>query len=264
LQFTADIARAIHAALMQAGRPTLIVVGNVPPAALQEAAARALGDWDGPGDRPVITRNLEPRRHVIVVPRSGLAQTAIVLGRAVPAGEGSDDLALELAGATAASALREVLRRDRGDTYRVEVTHAPACSGGLVWIETQVDAVATGAALRSLFAALRSLQGRFITGETLRLLGRAFQIERMLAQQSCVERVLAVARQHLLGRPDEALASELRALGSLPGGAVERALRSAFEPENLQIVLVGDPTVIAAQVAPLGLGPLRVVTDGRW
>lgn len=256
---SAAAARTIHAALLRAGRPALVVVGEVPPVALREAAARVLGPWpDAAVAARTSTAPVAAPREVLVVPRPGLTQTAIVLGRAVP-GDG-DDLALELAGATVASELRDVLRRERGETYSVTAAHAPARRGGLVFVQTQVEAAVTGAALRSLLAALADLQSRRYTGDILRLLGRAFQIERVLGQQRSDALALAIARQHLLGRPDDALAVELRTLAAMPGGRVERAL-AAFDPAGLQLVLVGDPAVIRGQVAPLGLGRLRLLTD---
>ncbi|MFY0542193.1 insulinase family protein [Nannocystis pusilla] len=197
------------------------------------------------------------RREVLVVPRPGLAQTAIVVGRAIPGD--ADDLALELASAVVGSALREVLRRDRGDTYSVAVSHAPAQGGGLLAIETQVDAAATGASLRALLSQLKAAQGRFLTGEVLRLLGRAFQVERMLEHQRLGAVVEAVARLHVAGQPDDALAAELRRLGGVRDDDVERALSRWFEPAAMQVVLVGDPETIRAQVEPLGLGPLKVI-----
>lgn len=255
-------------------RPTLVVVGEAPRAALARTAAAALGEWPGssamqapevagaPGEGPGSAGRRGPattRREVLVVPRPGLAQTAIVVGRAIPGD--ADDLALELASAVVGSALREVLRRDRGDTYSVAVSHAPGRDGGLLALETQVDAAATGASLRALLSQLKAAQGRFLAGDVLRLLGRAFQVERMLEHQRLGAVVEAVARLHVAGRPDDALATELRRLGGVRDDDVERALARWFEPAAMQVVLVGDPAAIRAQVEPLGLGPLKVIDD---
>ncbi|WP_434415838.1 M16 family metallopeptidase [Nannocystis pusilla] len=241
-------------------RPALVAVGEAPRAELARAAAGALGEWSASSELPEPALELATaRREVLVVPRPGLAQTAIVVGRAI-AGD-ADDLALELASAVVGSALREVLRRDRGDTYSVAVSHAPARSGGLLAIETQVDAAATGSSLRALLSQLKAAQGRFLTGDVLRLLGRAFQVERMLEHQRLGAVVEAVARLHVAGRPDDALAAELRRLGGVRDDDVERALSRWFEPAAMQVVLVGDPATIRAQVEPLGLGPLKVIDD---
>ncbi|MFZ6183436.1 M16 family metallopeptidase [Nannocystis pusilla] len=242
-------------------RPALVVVGEAPRAELARAAAGALGEWPGSSDMPAPAPELATaRREVLVVPRPGLAQTAIVVGRAI-AGD-ADDLALELASAVVGSALREVLRRDRGDTYSVAVSHAPVRGGGMLAIETQVDAAATGSSLRAMLSQLKAAQGRFLTGDVLRLLGRAFQVERMLEHQRLAAVIEAVARLQVAGRPDDALAAELRRLGGVRDDDVERALARWFEPAAMQVVLVGDPATIRAQVEPLGLGPLKVIDDG--
>jgi predicted Zn-dependent peptidase len=242
-------------------RPTLVFVGEAPRAELAQAAAGALADWPGATEGRAPAPEPPPRRReVLVVPRPGLAQTAIAVGRTIPGD--ADDLALELASAVVGSALREVLRRERGDTYSVSVSHTPARRGGLLAIETQVDARATGSSLRAMFSQLKSVQGRFLTGDLLRLLGRAFQVERMLEHQRLSAVVEAVARRQAAGRPDDALAAELRRLGAVRDDDVERALAEWFEPAQLQVVLVGDPETIRAQVEPLGLGPLKLIDDG--
>ncbi|WP_143141268.1 M16 family metallopeptidase [Nannocystis exedens] len=256
---------------LRAARPALVVVGEAPRAELARAAASALGEWPGPAAARTLAPESDaqegrlvlpvPRREVLVVPRPGLAQTAILVGRTIPGD--ADALALELASAVVGSALREVLRRDRGDTYSVAVSHAPARRGGLLAIETQVEAAATGASLRAMFSQLKSAQGRFLTGDLLRLLGRAFQVERMLGQQRLSAVVEGVARLHVAGRPDDALAAELRRLGGVRDDDVESALSKWFAPEAMQVVLVGDPGTIRAQVEPLGLGPLQVIDDAR-
>lgn len=258
-QWSLEHVRKTHDELWRDGAPALVLVGGAPRAELARAAADALGERGPAPARASLSAASSPRREVLVVPRPGLAQTAIVAGRSV-AGD-ADALALELATAIVASDLREVLRRDRGQTYSVRVTHSPARSGGLLAIETQVEAAATGAALRAMLARLKALQGRFITGDTLRLLGHAFQIERMLAQRGDAL-AQAIAAMHVQGRPDDALAVELRRLGSVRDDDVERALARWFEPGELHLVLVGDPALISAQVAGLGLGPLTLVDDG--
>jgi zinc protease len=246
---------------LRAARPALVVVGEAPRAELARAAAGALDEWPGSSAMPEpAPERAAAGREVFVVPRPGLAQTAIVVGRAIPGD--ADDPALELASAVVGSALREVLRRDRGDTYSVAVSHAPARGGGLLSIETQVDAAATGASLRAMLSQLKAAQGRFLTGDVLRLLGRAFQVERMLEHQRLEAVVEAVARLHVAGRPDDALAAELRRLGGVRDDDVERALSRWFEPTAMQVVLVGDPEAIRAQVERLGLGPLKVIDDG--
>ncbi|MBZ5708897.1 M16 family metallopeptidase [Nannocystis pusilla] len=251
--------RRLHAQLLREGEPTLVIVGDPPRAELERAVA-GLGGWGVAAAQSMApAAPAQARGEVLVVPRPGLAQTAIAVGRAV---DGADDLALELAAAVVGSALREVLRRERGATYGVSVTHTPARGGGLLAIETQVDAAATGASLRAMISQLKAVQGRFLTGEVLRLLGRAFQVERMLAHQRVVDVAAAVAQLHVSGRPDDALAAELRRLGAVRDDDIERALARWFEPAALQIVLVGDPATIRAQVEPLGLGPLKIVDDG--
>jgi len=257
-QWSIEQVRTSHEQLLREGGPTLVIVGDPPRAGLERAAA-AFAPWGVAARAPAARAPAQPPGEVLVVPRPGLAQTAIVVGRAV---HGADDLALELASAVVGSALRDVLRRDRGDTYGVSVAHTPARGGGLLAIETQVDAAATGASLRAMVSQLKTLQGRFLTGDVLRLLGRAFQVERMLGHQRLADVAVAVARAHISSRPDDALAAELRRLGAVRDDDVERALATWFEPTALQIVLVGDPATIRAQVEPLGLGPLKIVDDG--
>lgn len=199
------------------------------------------------------------RREIVVVPRPGLPQTAIAIGRVVSLPGADDALALEVAEVVVASALRDVLRRERGATYSVAVGHAAARRGGLLAIETQVEADAVGEALRAIVDRLRGLQARLALGDLLPRVTRAIRVERVLACQRSETLADEVARSFVFDRPIHELEAILRGRGEARGDAVQRAVRDAFEPTHLQIVLVGDPARIAGQVEGLGLGPIRVL-----
>lgn len=201
----------------------------------------------------------EVRGEIVVVPRPGLPQTAIALGRVMPAVDADASLAIEVAGVAVASALRDVLRRDRGATYSVAVGYAPAASGGLLTIETQVETGALGGSLRAIVDRLRELQARFALGDQLSRVSRAIRVERVLACQRSETLADLVAGSFAAGRSTGELQDVLRGRGEVRGDAVQRAVRAYFEPARLQIVLVGDPERIAAQVGGLGLGPIRVL-----
>jgi predicted Zn-dependent peptidase len=201
----------------------------------------------------------EVRGEIVVVPRPGLPQTAIALGRVVPAVDADASLAIDVAGVAVASALRDVLRRDRGATYSVAVGYAPAASGGLLTIDTQVETGALGGSLRALVDRLRELQARFALGDQLSRVSRAIRVERVLACQRSETLADLVAGSFAAGRSTGELQDVLRGRGEVRGDAVQRAVRAYFEPARLQIVLVGDPERIAAQVGGLGLGPIRVL-----
>lgn len=237
------------------------IAGGAGAAIVVHADARLdAGSRAAPG--AVIARapaEAEVRREIVVVPRPGLPQTAIALGRVVPAVDADASLAIEVAGVAVASALREVLRRDRGATYSVAVGYAPAASGGLLTIEAQVETGALGGSLRAIASRLRELQARFAPGEQLSRVTRAIRVERVLACQRSETLADRVAASFVSGRATGELQDVLRGRGEVRGDAVQRAVRAYFEPADLQIVLVGDPERIAEQVQALGLGPIRVV-----
>ena len=76
----------------------------------------------------------------------------------------------------------------------------------------------------------------------------------MFARQSNTGLLLAAAHQHwLVRRPDDD--DRTRDCDGL-GPAVDRALHTDFDPDVLQIVVVGDPSAIHPDTTPQDLGPI--------
>ena len=209
---------------------------------------------------------------VVIVDRPGSVQTQLLIGRV---GADRHDrvwpaqvLGTYCLGGTLTSRLDRVLREEKGYTYGVRAfgqvlrSSADGTGAALLGISGSVATDVTGPALADLWQVLRTLTAEGLTDE-----------ERDVAVQNLVgvaplryETASAVAdtladqvEQEL---PDDYQANvyaELARTGTVEATA---AVVSAFAPDRLVTVLVGDASQIADPVRELGIGEVKVVTGG--
>ncbi|SCX52128.1 Predicted Zn-dependent peptidase [Klenkia marina] len=249
--------RKLHRERVLPAGSTLVLVGDVDPAAATDAVATALGGWAGTGtavDAPPLTP--APPGPLLLVDRPGAVQSNIRIGGPAPGRRDPELPAVRLAsmvyGGYFSSRLVENIRERRGYTYspRSAVDHLQAGSSFLV--EADVATEVTGPALL----------------ETVYELGR-------IALLPVTEAELDAARRYVLGSTALAtathagLASTLSALvgSGLPAGwladhqaalaavtldEVTAAARRWLHPAGLTTVVVGDAAQAGDQLAALG------------
>lgn len=238
----------------------LVLTGSVTLAAARAAAERHLGSWlaevetappGAPAPVPV-----EARRQVLVVPRPGLVQTQILLGRVtVPAGH-PDEYALQIACALYGDRLSWELRQEQGFTYGTSSGLQLLRGTGYFAASTAVQADATAAAVREAFYQLEELRAGPLGSREV-YSSRAAAVWNMMARFRSVEGLaLAAARLYFHAQPLDAYHRFVERIQAVDRAQVEDVLRRYFAPETMQLVLVGDPELIRRQVAPLRLGPI--------
>jgi predicted Zn-dependent peptidase len=268
----ADAVRAFYTEHIRPGAATVVVVGDLTGIDLKAALDGTLGDWQGStaGPRPLPGVRADDSARVIIVDRPGAVQTQLLIGRIGP--DRHDDawaaqvLGTYCLGGTLTSRLDRVLREEKGYTYGVRaygqvLLSTPEGTGAaLLAISGSVATDVTAPALADTWQVLRTLAAEGLTDE-----------ERDTAVQNLVgvaplryETAAAVAatladqvEQHLPDDFQARLYERMAATGTVEATA---AVVSAFPPERLVTVLVGDASVIAEPVRELGIGPVEVVT----
>lgn len=261
---TPDHLRDRHARLGPAGG-TVVLVGDLssvpdPVGAL----ASTLGTWTGSDAAPLApgpARRSGQAAGVTLVPRPGMAQTELYLGRPgpdrrTPHGWGTYQALAMLLGGAPHARIDRVLREERGYTYGVRAGFRPRAQGGLCVVGGSVRADVTVPALAELLHILRT-PGSDLTEEEVR--GAADFVARTAPARYLTADAVADEIVSLVSDGMEPAATITRTLADLQDLSVERVAVAWDEVRTgpgWTVVAVGDPAV-AAGLADLGLGPVR-------
>jgi len=203
---------------------------------------------------------MAPRSKVVFVPKAGLGQTILMVGRPGLALGHPDEQRLELASAVFGgffgSRLNMNLREAKGYSYGARSSLDARHGVGPLTASSAVRADVTGPALAEVFKELNGLRERPITSLELEN-AREGLVRSFPGSFETVEGLAASAAQLFFGhRPLDEFQQAVNALKSATPAEVQRVAESYFEPGAFQVVLVGDPEIVKAQVGSLGLGAL--------
>jgi zinc protease len=220
-------------------RLTLVVVGDVDPAAVRAVVTKAFGDWAPGGASPVphlpqLALRPPVRRFVEVV--SG--DVSVVLGGIAPAIGAPDGDAFAVADAllddgSFAGRLISEMREKRGLVYSVGTTWTAGRDRGVYTITFRAASGKVDAADALVRAELRRLQNEPPTVDEVR---RA--VTRLAARSAIAEEATATIASDLLsigtlGLPADYFATLAQRYERVTPADVQRAARSYLHPDNL-------------------------------
>jgi zinc protease len=254
--------RKLHRERVLPAGSTLVLVGDLDPAAAVDAAGTALAGWTGEGTAvaaPPVPQLLPGALQV--VDRPGAVQSNLRLGGPAPSRTDPDLPAVRLAnmvyGGYFSSRLVENIRERRGYSYspRSSVDHLAAASSFLV--EADVATEVTGPAFLETWYELGRIALTPVSEEELDAARR--YVLGSMALSTATHAGLASTLSALTGSglPPQWLAEHQQALARVTVEEVQEAARRFLQPGGLTAVTVGD----AGQVAdPLrAFGPVEVV-----
>ncbi len=262
--WTAERLGAAHRRLVGPESTALIVVGDADPARVAAAVERSFGDWADttkPLPQPPQAEP-RPRTAVHVIPRRGLKQTTILLGRVAPPA-GSDAAALFTLGApTVRWELHRRLRQELGVTYGVHAWIHRRQTCPILTIRTDVDGNRTGEALRATLSALDNARRvQRMRADVERSVDHDL-LARMRLYESSVQALEHIGSLHWYRLEDGDVIDHER-LGRFDTTMIRNTSAELFDPRDLEIILVGDPELIRDQLARLKLGPLVILDPER-
>lgn len=240
----------------------LVFAGDVTLDDAMALAGKWFGGWKAkaaPFPAPPAPK-VQERAQIVFVPKPGLGQTIIRVGRPGIAAGSPDQHALELAnsvfGGMFGSRLNMNLREDKGYTYGARSSVDARRGVGPLVASSAVRADATGPALAEVFAELQGMRARPITQEELegaregkiRSIPGWFETVGALASAGANLFWLDLSLDHY----DRVI----QGLESASAEEVQRAAEAYLDPSLMQIVLVGDPEIVRSQVPSLGLGEI--------
>jgi zinc protease len=248
---------AFHQRWFGANNAILAIVGDVTAAEAFAGAERAFGNWariELPQTKP--DEPPPPTRRVVIVDRPGAVQTEIRVGNISLPRRHRDYLALDIAmkilGGEGGNRLHRVLRSDRGLTYGASAAlNAFRDTGNLV-AETDTRSETTAEALRLL------------VDEIVRVQRQRVQVRELTDAQEyltgsfplTIETPGAIAVQVLnavfYGLDLNELQTYRERVNMITVDDIQRVAQQYLHPDRLTIVLVGDASVFAKQLAGVG------------
>ena len=206
---------------------------------------------------PIFTK-LELCR-IVLLDHPGSAQSVILAGRVLGlTGRDADhealDLANEVLGNDFLSRLNMDLREDKGWSYGVSSTVASPLGPRSLTVSTRVETAHTGDAIRLLLADMAVFPAK--KGVDRVELGRATDgnvrgLPNRFETNAQVLRAVIVNQR--LGRADDYYATLPSRYRGIDAAALDAAAKAYLQPDGLLFVVVGDRTVIAPQLAGIGL-----------
>jgi zinc protease len=260
--YTAAAIRRFHAARVTGGRTNVYVAGRFGRPAVEGAAGRGFGALArGEGNAARAQADAAPAPALDIVQRPGAKQVALMVGERVPGPSDSDFTRLRVAnallGGSLISRITTNIREAHGYAYAPASELVAAPSGGAYWAE-QVNVAAPVAwpALREIIKEIGRLgtdapDGAEVAGTQRYVIGRTLVTRATRA--GALEALEAGAPG--AGRRGEDAGG---VLGVRPGD-VRRVVGSYIGARDLTIVVAGDTTAMAGQIAELrrGVAALR-------
>jgi zinc protease len=254
---TRDDLIAFHKAWFGANNAILAIVGDISHEDAFAGAERAFGAWgrsEATAAKPV--EPPPPTRRLVVIDRPGAVQTEIRVGNIGLPRRHKDYLALDLAinilGGEGGNRLHRVLRSDRGLTYGASADVNALKDAGNIVADTDTRSEVTGEALRLIVDEFSRLQRQRVQegelADAQAYLTGSFPLT--------IETPSAIALQVLnavfYGLDLNDLQTYRERVNAITPDDIQRVAREYLRPDRLSIVLVGDATVFAKQLAGVG------------
>lgn len=260
----ADLTR-FHDTYFTASNATIIVVGDVTPAALLPKLEAAFGKWAA-GNPPKLVlpaARQVARREVLLVDKPGAPQSEIRIGRIGAARQTEDYYAIvvmnTILGGSFTSRLNQNLREDKGYTYGASSSFAFRLDPGPFLASSAVQTEVTDKALAEFFKEFDGIR-RPIPVEDVTRAENYEALGYPGGFQSVDDIAGNIAELVQYGLPLDYFNHYVaRILGVTPI-QVEAAARRYVDPSTMVVVVVGDRAKIEAGVRALKLGPVRVLS----
>jgi predicted Zn-dependent peptidase len=264
--------RAAHDKWLRPDLARITVVGDITMERLLPLLNRAFGAWTPPPTRAptkaIDTAVPAPRPRIVLVDRPNSPQSVNFAGQVLPlTGRDADkealDLANEVIGGGFLSRLNTDIREEKSWSYGVSsAVRAPVGPRSLV-VLAPVQADRTGDSIKAMIADMKAFPARKgvqpvelqrVTEGNIRALPNRFETNAQVLG--------AIVINDRLGRPDNYYATLPARYRAIDAQAIDTAARTWLQPEGMVFVVVGDRTVVAPQLARLGMTVEAVDSGG--
>jgi zinc protease len=235
----------------------LAIVGDVSAEEAFAGAQRAFGDWTRT-ELPAIKAEEPPAptRRVVVIDRPGAAQTEIRVGNLALPRRHQDYLALDIAmkilGGEGGNRLHRVLRSERGLTYGASADLNALKDTGDIVAETDTRSEKTAEALRLIVEEIVRLQRQRVSMRELADAQEYLTGSFPLTIETPSAIALQVLNAIFYGLDLNELQTYRERVNMITVDDIQRVAQQYLRPDRLSIVLVGDASVFAKDLAGVG------------
>lgn len=263
---TRDDIVAFHKAYYQPGRALITVIGDTTPAAAKPEIEKALAGWTKGGERPVFNYPpvADPRPTTIfLVDKPGAAQSTFAIGRPGPPRSTPDYYALQvmntILGGMFQSRLNANIREEKGYSYGVNSNFGYGKGPGAFRAGGDIVTAKSDAALVEFMKELRGIIGsRPITDEELTTAKDAL-IQRLPGTFASVSSInSAITTLWTQSLPDDYYQQYAKRVAAITKDDVLRVAKQYVTVDKLDIVIVGDRSVIEGPLKATGIAPIVI------
>jgi zinc protease len=266
---TRDVIREFYAHHYQPGSTTLVFAGDITVAGATALAESLFGDWHGERAGGASRAfDSAPRAGMVrVVAKTDAPQSEVRVGHVgLPRNHPDyfDTMVMNaILGGLFSSRINLNLREAHGYTYGAFSAFEWRRAAGPFMIHTAVKSDVTGAAVREILKEIDGLRAAEVGEDELTLATSYLDGVFPIRYETTAAIATALANLVIHGLPDDYYDQYRERVRNVTTKGVLRAAQQHLHPDELRIVVVGDPAVIATPLAEVTGASVDVVTpDG--
>ncbi|HEY2067134.1 MAG TPA: pitrilysin family protein [Gemmatimonadaceae bacterium] len=261
----ADV-RAFYDARYRPAGTTLIFAGDVTTEQATAMTEQLFGDWHGARPSPVTADvdRAQAGQLVRVVAKADAPQSELRVGhrglvRNTP--EYFDVVVMNaVLGGLFSSRINLNLREAHGYTYGAFSSYDWRRGAGPFVVHTAVKSDVTGVAVREILAEIDRMRGAEIGADELTLATSYLDGVFPIRYETTAAIAAALANLVIYDLPDDYYDTYRTRVRAVTTSSVLRAAQAHLHPDEIRVVVVGDPSVIAAPVGAVTGMPVDVVS----
>lgn len=260
----ADV-RAFYEARYRPGGTTLIFAGDVTIEQATALTEQLFGDWRGarPSAVAADVDRVQSGRLVRVVAKPDAPQSEVRVGHrglARNTAEYFDVLVMNaVLGGLFSSRINLNLREAHGYTYGAFSSYEWRRGAGPFVVHTAVKSDVTGAAVQEILGEIERMRSAEVSADELTLATSYLDGVFPIRYETTAAIAAALANLVIYDLPDEYYDAYRTHVRGVTTSSVLRAAQTHLHPDELRVVVVGDPSVIAGPVAEVAGMPADVV-----
>lgn len=265
---TRDDLTDFHARWFGGNNAILAIVGDVTAEQAFAGAERAFGSW-GRIEIPPGTRDEPPppTRRIVLIDKPGSVQTEVRVGNIALPRKHPDFLALDVAtkilGGEGGNRLHRVLRSERGLTYGAAATMVALKDSGHIVADTDTRSGSTAEVLRLIVDEFSRLQRQRVSSRELEDAQAYLTGSFPLTIETPGAIALQVLNAVFYGLDLRELETYRERVNAITPDEIQRVARKYLHPDRLSIVLVGDASVFAKDLAGVGFEQVDRIPIGE-
>jgi zinc protease len=261
---TREEVRRFHGARYCPTATTLVVVGDVSADEAERLAAARLGDWTGDAaPRPTVDDAPAARvRRVRLVVKEDAPQSELRVGHVAVPRRHPDYFPLTVMNAILGglfnSRVNLNLREAHAYTYGAFSGFDWRVGAGPFAVSTAVKSDVTDAAVREVLREIDRMRAEPVSADELSLATSYLDGVFPIRYETTAAIASALANLVIYGLPEDYFDTYRERVRSVTAEQVLDAAQRHLHADELQVLVVGDPAVVRAPLAALGVGELTV------